>query len=140
MKTFKTFVFSLTLIVVGLTTSFAQEHGHSKAPHGGKVMDANDGYHLEMVKVKDSLNFFVIHPKEKPNGKITTPKVEFEFSNKTKSMSTATVNSSGKISVALPKANIVEFATPTIMVDGKAVTAKFKNEVSEADKAHGHEH
>lgn len=140
MKTVKTFVFSLVLLTAGTIFSNAQDH--HKAPHGGKVQDAvgDGGYHIELVKVKDSLNFYVLYPEGKPAGKITNPRVEYEFSNKTKSMSPLIANPGGKLAVAMPKANIVEFATVMLVIDGKEVSAKFKNEVSDEAKKHGHEH
>jgi hypothetical protein len=137
MKTLKVFVF---LLASAATITFSYAQDHHKAPHGGKVVDANDGYHIEMVKVKDSLNFYVIHPKDKPDEKITSSKVEYEFSNKTKAAAPTTASPAGKVSVALPKANVVEFATITLTIDGKEVTAKIKNDVSEDAKKHGHEH
>ena len=140
MKTVKALFCSLVLLAAGTTFSFAQDH--HKAPHGGKILDVvgEGGYRIEMVKVKDSLNFYVLPPAGKQAGRVTNPRVEFEFSNKTKSISPLIANPAGKLAVAIPKANIVEFATAMLVIDGKEVSAKFKNEVSDEAKKHGHEH
>jgi hypothetical protein len=138
MKNLKTFALSFILAATSATLSFAQDH-HHKSPHGGEVKDAG-GYHIEMVKTKTTLNFYLLGSDEKPSDKKATGKVEFEFSNKTKSTSALTTGEGGSLKVDLPKANIVDFANVTLTVDGKEISAKFKNAVSDAAKAHGHEH
>lgn len=103
------------------------------------VQEAN-GYHVEMVKVKETLNFYLLGADGKASKKAATGKVEFKFANKTKSTSSLSAGKNGALHTALPKANIFEYCTAILTVDGKTVKARFKNTVSEAAKAHGHEH
>ena len=66
--------------------------------------------------------------------------VEFAFENGKKSTSTLKADKNGALTVELPKSSIHTNCTVTITVDGKKLVGKFKNEVSAAEKAHGHQH
>jgi hypothetical protein len=139
MKTIKILFFSVALVFAG-SAAFAQNANHShKAPHGGVVQEAN-GYHIEMVKTKDTLNFFLLDANGKAVTKTPTGKIEYEFTNKTKSTSDLTSGKAGNLRSSIPKANIFEYCTVTLKVDGKTVSSKFKNTVTDADRAHGHQH
>lgn len=141
MKTIQTIAFTMMLAAATTTVSYAQSaHGHEhKSPRGGVVQDAN-GYHVEMVKTKDTLNFYLTGADNKPVGKPVKGKVTFEFANSTKSSSSLILGKNGALQVALPKANIFEFCNVTLEFDNKSITTKFKNSVSDSDKAHGHQH
>ncbi|TWI79007.1 hypothetical protein IQ13_3398 [Lacibacter cauensis] len=137
MKMIRKAFFSLLVIIAGATAASAQ-HSH-KAPHGGTLQEAG-GYHIEMVKAKDSLNFYVMNGENKVVSKVTNAKVEYEFINKTKSTATLSSCKNSSLCTSLPKANIFEFCTITFEVDGKSVSTKFKNTVTDAEKQHGHQH
>ena len=140
MKSLKAITFSLLLLTGGSTITFAQTASHSHhGPHNGVVQEA-DGYHIEMFKTKDTLNFCLLDAKGKTSDKKATGKVEYEFSNNTKASANLVSGKSGVLQTGLPKANIFEFCTVTLTVDGKTVSAKFKNNVTDAEKAHGHQH
>ncbi|OJW10441.1 MAG: hypothetical protein BGO53_09675 [Sphingobacteriales bacterium 39-19] len=121
----------------GLSSASAQ-HSHD-APHGGTLQEAG-GYHIEMVKTKDTLSFYVMDGSNKTISKAVTGSLQFEFSNKTKSTTKLVSCKAGGLCTPLPKANIFEYCTATFKVDGKTFSTKFKNSVSDAQKAHGHEH
>ena len=137
MKTIKSIAFAVALTTA--TSSFAQtEHSH-EAPHGGIVQEAN-GHHIEMVKTKDTLSFYVLDANGKAIKQKATGTVEYELTNKTTTKSTLTKASDGGLKVALPKANIALYCTVTLKVSGKTIASKFKNSVSKAVQEHGHEH
>ncbi|MBN8861818.1 MAG: hypothetical protein J0H92_00520 [Sphingobacteriales bacterium] len=127
------------IVMTGLA-SYAQSGNHSHgAPHGGTVQDA-DGYHIEMVKAKDTLSFYILGADGKAIKQTATGKVEYELSNKTKTTSTLVAGKGGSLQAGLPKANIVLYCTVTLTVGGKTISSKFKNTVSQAAQQHGHEH
>ncbi len=137
MKTIKMILASLVLTIAGMTTVSAQ-HSHD-APRGGVLQEAG-GLHIEMVKSKDTLNFYFMDGSNKLVNKEISAEVKFEFVNQTTSTSKLAACKTGSLCTSLPKANIFDYCTLTFKVDGKTYTSKFKNTVSAAQRAHGHEH
>ncbi|MBN8880590.1 hypothetical protein [Chitinophaga sp. 212800010-3] len=129
----------LAMTTLAVNSAMAQQTGHGAAPHGGKMVDV-DKYHIEMVKGNNLLSFYVLDANAKTLGKPATGSVEFAFENGTKSTSDLKADKNGALTVALPKNGIHTNCTVTITVEGKKLVGKFKNEVSAADKAHGHQH
>ncbi|OYZ02122.1 MAG: hypothetical protein B7Y37_03175 [Sphingobacteriia bacterium 28-36-52] len=142
MKTIKSIILVFILLVAGSTVSYAQTENHThKAPHGGLVQEAN-GYHIEMVKGKDSISFYLLDAKQKTlSNKTVTGTAVFDFFNKTKSTSTLANTKKNAMWVSTPKANVFTYCTVSVVVQGKTITAKFKNDaVSQSDIDHGHQH
>ena len=142
MKTIKSIAFAFTLLIAGTTLSYAQTEGHKhKAPHGGLVQEAN-GYHIEMVKGIDNISFYILDAQQKTlSNKTVSGTAVFDFFNKTKSTSTLAKTKKNAMWVSTPKANVFTYCTVSVVVKGKTITAKFKNDaVSQADIEHGHQH
>ncbi|WP_313410965.1 hypothetical protein [Sphingobacterium multivorum] len=130
--------FMVVMATLAVTPAMAQS-GHGAAPHGGKMVDI-DKYHIEMVKGNDALTFYVLDANAKTLNKPATGSIEFAFENGTKSTSNLKADKNGALIVALPKNSIHTICTVTINVQGKKLVGKFKNEVSAAEKEHGHQH
>ena len=142
MKTIKSIAFAFTLLIAGTTLSYSQAEGHKhKAPHGGLVQEAN-GYHIEMVKGIDNISFYVLDAQQKTlSNKTITGTAVFDFFNKTKSTAPLKKGNKNVLLLNLPKANVFTYCTVSVVVKGKTITAKFKNDaVSQADIEHGHQH
>ncbi len=142
MKAIKSIILALILLVAGSGISYAQTENHThKAAHGGVVKEA-DGYHIEMVKGQDSISFYILDAQQKTlSNKTVTGTAVFDFFNKTKATSTLAKNKNDAMWVSTPKANVFTYCTVSLIVQGKTITAKFKNDaVSQSDIDHGHQH
>lgn len=142
MKKIKSITLALTFLVAGSTISYSQTENHThKSVHGGVVQEAGN-YHIEMVKGQDSISFYILDAQQKTlPDKTITGTVVFDFFNKTKATSTLARSKKNALWVNIPKANVFTYCTISLTVQGKTITAKFKNEaVSQADIEHGHEH
>lgn len=132
-----------TALVVAMTTlAFSPavaQNGYGAAPHGGKMVDI-DNYHIEMVKANNALTFYVLDANAKTLNKPATGSVEFTFENDSKSTANLIAGKNGALTVALPKNGNHTNCTVTITYEGKKLVGKFKNELSAAEKAHGHQH
>lgn len=140
MRKIKSIGMALVVAIATLAISPAMaQSGHGAAPHGGKMVDI-DNYHIEMVKANNALTFYVLDANAKTLTKTATGSVEFAFENGSKSTANLIAGKNGAFTVALPKNGIHTNCTVTITYEGKKLVGKFKNEVSAADKAHGHQH
>ncbi|MBC7642628.1 MAG: hypothetical protein H7174_09895 [Flavobacterium sp.] len=142
MKTIKSIVLALFIVVAGTAIATAQvNQENSKTPHGGIIQNAGD-YKIEMVERENNISFYVLDAKGKiVSNKKVTGTVEFEFFNKTKATNPITLDINDALFVKVPRANIYTYCTITILVKGKTITAKFRNsQVSEQDIHHGHQH
>jgi len=141
MKKIKSIALAFILMIAGTTISFAQTAAHAhKATHGGIVQTAGD-YHIEMLKVANKINFYLLDAKENTiSNKAIKGSAVFEFSNNTKTTVPLKNSEKDVFVVDNPKASIFTYCTVSLMVKGKNVTAKFKNDVSQADIEHGHQH
>lgn len=139
MKTIKSIVFGLFLLVAGTTISNAQEN--KKTPHGGIIQNVGD-YKIEMVERENNISFYVLDAKGKTiSNKKVSGNVIFEFFNKTKATNPISLDVNNALSVEVPKANIYTYCTISVIVKGKTITARFRNsKVSEYDINHGHQH
>jgi hypothetical protein len=142
MKTIKTIVLGLFLLVAVTTISTAQvNQENSKTPHGGIIQNAGD-YKIEMVERENSISFYVLDAKGKTvSNKKVTGAVEFQFFNKTKATNPISLDVNNALFVEVPRANVYTYCTITVVVQGKTISAKFRNsQVSEQDINHGHQH
>lgn len=142
MKSMKSITLAFIFLVAGATISYAQTESHShKGTHGGLMQDA-DGYHIEMVKGKDSITFYILDAQQKTlSNKTVSGTAVFDFFNKTKATSPLAKSKKDAMWVSTPKANVFTYCTVSLIVQGKTITAKFKNDaVSQADIDHGHQH
>lgn len=142
MKTIKSISLAFILLVAASSISYAQTESHShNAPHGGLMQDAG-GYHIEMVKGKDSINFYILDSKQKAlSNKTMTGTATFDFFGNTKATSALAKGKKDALWASIPKANVFTYCTISVVVKGQRITAKFKNNaVSQEDINHGHQH
>jgi hypothetical protein len=141
----------VTLLYFGSTVANAQEHSHkegtnpqhhhdekkadhdnSKAPHGGKIEEAG-GYHIELVNKDGKVLVYLLDGKAKPmSNKGITGSATLLFSNKTTSK--ANLKPEGDEGFTIDLKNASDFATVIVSfkINGKAATAKFKNQAATA--------
>jgi len=132
----------LFLLIAGTTISYAQINDNIiKTPHGGVIQNADD-YKIEMVERENNISFYILNSKGKTiSNKKVTGSVEFEFFNKTKAKNPITLDVNDSLFVEVPRANVYTYCTITVVVQGKTISAKFRNsQVSEQDINHGHQH
>lgn len=142
MKKIKSITLAFILLVAGSSISYAQTDNHThKAAHGGLVQEAGT-YHIEMVKGKDSINFYILDGKQKTlSNKTITGTALFDFFGNTKATSPLAKGKKDALWVSIPKANVFTYCTISVAVQGQTITAKFKNDaVSQEDINHGHQH
>ncbi len=141
MKKIKSIAFAFTLLIAGSTISYAQTEGHAhKAAHGGMVQTAGN-YHIEMVKGVNTTSFYLLDTKENTvSNKGIKGTAVFEFSNTTKANAPLRNGDENAFLVNTPKASIFTYCTVSLVVKGKNITAKFKNDVPQAVIEHGHQH
>lgn len=141
-KTIKSITLAFILLVAGSTVSYAQSENHThKSAHGGVVQEAG-GYHIEMVKGKDSIYFYILDNKQKTlSNKTITGTAVFDFFGNTKATSALAKGKKDALWVGIPKANVFTYCTISVVVTGQTISAKFKNDaVSQEDINHGHQH
>jgi hypothetical protein len=97
-----------------------------------------DNYHIEMVKGNNMLTFYVLDANAKTLNKPATGSVEFAFENGTKSNANLKADKTVHYRWHCPKHSYKLYRYDYL--DGTTLTGKFKNEVSAAEKAHGHQH
>lgn len=142
MKTIKSIVLGLFLLVAGATIATAQvNQENSKTPHGGIIQNAGD-YKIEMVERENNISFYVLDAKGKTiSNKKVSGTVVFEFFNKTKATNPISLDVNNALFAEVPKANVYTHCTISVLVKGKTITARFRNsQVSEQDIHHGHQH
>lgn len=140
----KTIVTAITMMLLGITTTFAQKNPHNvglagKGPHGGTVQEA-EPYHAEILVKDDKVHIYILDGNAKAmSNKGITGTALLQF----KDASTATANlvADGTDGFMLDNAKAATFSNciVTAKVKGKTVTAKFKNGVA-AKHADGHNH
>jgi hypothetical protein len=117
MKSIKNIFFSLLLVAVSLTSAYAQ-HSHD-APRGGVLQEAG-GYHIEMLKSRDTHNFYVMDGSNKFIDKEMTAEMDYEFYDQTTSTVKLIRCKSGSLCAALPNNKIFTYARVSFKVDGKS--------------------
>ena len=142
MKKIKSIAIGIFLLVVGTTISNAQvNENQSKGPHNGIIQNVGD-YKIEMVERENNCSFYVLNTKGKTvSNKGVSGTVVFEFFNKTKATNPISLDINNALFVEVPKANIYTYCTISVIVEGKKITSRFRNnQVSEHDINHGHQH
>lgn len=132
----------LALFIAGATNAFAQNAGSKmNSPHGGMILAAGE-YFVEMVKGAEITSFYLLDNKKKTiKNKGVTGTAYFEHLNKTKSNTALTAGSNNAMLVNTPKVSVFVYCTVTLVVKGKTLTAKFRNDaLSDTDINHGHQH
>lgn len=142
----KTIVAVFAMMLLGVTTTFAQKDSHNtgvvgKGPHGGTVQEAEPN-HAEILLKDGMLQFFVLdgNAKALPNKGITGS-VLLQFADGTSKTVTLTPKGTEGFMADDAKASAYSNAIATFKVNGKSVSAKFKNKpvVKHAD-GHAHQH
>ena len=141
----KTIVAAFTIMLLGITTAFAQKNPHNvgvpgKGPHGGTVQEA-DPNHAEILLKDGMLQFFVLDGDAKPlSNKGITGTVLLQFADGTsKTVALMPMGTEGFMADDA-KASAYSNAIATFKVNGKSVSAKFKNKPAKATDGHSHQH
>ncbi len=94
MKTIKSIIPVFILLVAGSTVSAQTESHTHKAVHGGLVQEAA-GYHIEMVKGKDSISFYILDAQQETlSNKTVSGTAVFDFFNKSNARTNGELNKS----------------------------------------------
>lgn len=139
----KTFVAVFAMMLLGVTTTFAQKNPHNvgvagKGPHGGTVQEA-DPNHAEILLKDGMLQFFVLNGDAKPlANKGITGTVLLQFADGTSKTVALTPMGTEGFMANDAKASTYSNAIATFKVNGKSVSAKFKNKPSKPADAHHH--
>ena len=142
----KTIVAAFTIMLLGVTTAFAQKDLHNvgmvgKGPHGGTVQEAEPN-HAEILLKDGMLQFFLLDGNAKPlSNKGVTGTVLIQFADGTsKSVILMPIGTDGFM-VNDAKAPAYSNAIVTYKVNGKSVSAKFKSKpAAKAADGHNHQH
>jgi len=140
----KTIVAATVIMLLGITAAYAQKNPHhvgevGKGPHGGTVQEAEPN-HVEILLKNDMLQFFLLDGDAKPLGnKGITGTVLLQFADG--SSKRANLMAMGSDGFMADDAKAASFfnAIATFNVNGKSVSAKFKNTASKKPAA-GHDH
>lgn len=141
----KTIVAVFAMILLSVTTTFAQKNPHNvgiigKGPHGGTVQEA-DPNHAEILLKDGMLQFFVLDGDAKPlPNKGITGTVLLQFADGTsKTVALMPMGSEGFMADDA-KAPAYVNAIATFKVNGKSVSAKFKSKGEKPADGHDHHH
>jgi hypothetical protein len=139
----KTIVAVFAMMLLGVTATFAQKNPHNvgvagKGPHGGTVQEA-DPNHAEILLKDGMLQFFVLDGDAKPMAnKGITGTVLLQFADGTsKTVALMPMGTEGFMADDA-KASTYSNAIATFKVNGKSVSAKFKNKPAKPADAHHH--
>ena len=139
----KTIIAAFTIMLLSISTSFAQKNPHNvgvagKGPHGGTVQEA-DPNHAEILLKDGMLQFFVLDGDAKPlANKGITGTVLLQFADGTsKTVALMPMGTEGFMADDA-KASTYSNAIATFKVNGKSVSAKFKNKPAKPADAHHH--
>ena len=131
----KTIITAITMMLIGITTTYAQKNPHNvgiagKGPHGGTVQEA-DPNHAEILVKDNKVHIYILDGDAKPiSNKGITGKAVLQF----KDASTANANlvADGTDGFMIDDAKAATFSNciVTAKVNGKSVSAKFKNTAS----------
>lgn len=147
MKAFKlkTIIAVCAMMLLGVTTIFAQKNPHNvgvagKGPHGGTVQEA-DPNHAEILLKDGMLQFFVLDGDAKPLvNKGITGTVLLQFADGTsKTVALMPMGREGFMADDA-KASAYSNAIATFKVNGKSVSATFKNKGGKPADGHDHKH
>lgn len=141
----KTIVAAFTIMLLSISTTFAQKNPHNvgvagKGPHGGTVQEA-DPNHAEILLKDGMLQFFVLDGDAKPLvNKGITGTVLLQFADGTsKTVALMPMGTEGFMADDA-KASAYSNAIATFKVNGKSVSAKFKNKGGKPADGHDHKH
>ncbi|MBX9785449.1 MAG: hypothetical protein K2X48_19360 [Chitinophagaceae bacterium] len=141
----KTIVAAFTIMLLSITTTFAQKNPHNvgvpgKGPHGGTVQEAEPN-HAEVLVKDGMLQFFLLDGDAKPlPNKGVTGTVLLQFADgASKTVALMPMGAEGFMADDA-KASAYSNAIVTFKVNGKSVTAKFKNKPAAKPSDHDHHH
>lgn len=128
----KTILTAITLMLLGITTTYAQKNPHNvgvmgKGPHGGTIQEA-DPNHAEILLKDGMLQFFLLDGDAKPLSKNgVTGAVLLQFKDGSSKKVNLTAMGSDGFMAGDAKAASFSKAIATFKVKGKSVSAKFKS-------------
>lgn len=141
----KTIVTAIAMMLIGITTTYAQKNPHNvgvpgKGPHGGTIQEA-DPNHAEILVKGNKVHIYILDGNAKPiSNKGITGTAVLQF----KDASTANANlvTDGTDGFMLDNAKAATFSNciVTVKVNGKTVSAKFRNSASEKPAADSKDH
>lgn len=128
----KTIVTAITVMLLGITTTYAQKNPHNvgivgKGPHGGTIQEA-DPYHAEVLIKDNKVYIYILDGNAKPvSNKGIAGKAMLQF--KDGSTANAKLVADGTDGFAIDNAKAATYSNCiiTVKVNGKSVSAKFKN-------------
>lgn len=143
MKKIKTIAIAAIIMLAGTATNFAQTTTNTpKTNHGGVIQKTGD-YHIEMVKTETKILFYLLDANKKPlANKNVSGTVLFKYSDNTTSTATLITVGDDGFTAKNDKINKSTSEVVTLKVNGKTITATFKNatEPVQKEKSHGHSH
>ena len=143
MKKIKSIAIAVIIMVAGTTTTFAQvAKSTPKTNHGGVIQKTGD-YHIEMVKVETKIYFYLLDASKKAlANKNVSGTVLFQYAGNTSSTAALTAVGDDGFSAKNDKLDKSISEVVKLKVNGKTITATFKNttEPVQKEKPHGHSH
>lgn len=141
----KTIISAFLMLLTGIGTTYAQKNPHNvgvigKGPHGGTVQEAEPN-HAEVLIKNGMLQFFLLDGDAKPlPNKGVTGTVLLQFADGTSKTATLSAMGTESFMADDPKATTYSNAIVTFKVNGKSVSAKFKNKPAKGTDGHSHHH
>lgn len=145
LKKMKSAILAIVISTFGTFGAMAQDHDHSKAPHGGNVVEAGE-YYIQTLTKDNNVYFYLLDGNAKAmSNKGVTGSVLLEFADGiTKPV---LLNESGAEGFEAKDVLAATYtkAIVTFKVNGKTVSAKFSS-VAKIEKQHhqggqeGHNH
>lgn len=124
MRTLKSIAIAAIMLVAGTTVASAHEE---KGPHGGKMVDASDGRHAELLVKDGKMSIYLLDNNGKSmSNKGITGSVILQFADKTSATVTLAASGDDGFSVENGKAASFTSCIVTFKVSGATATAKFK--------------
>lgn len=143
MKKIKTIAIAVIIMISGTATTFAQTTKSTPQSYKGGLVEQTGDYHIEMVKSETKISIYLLDANKKPlANKNVSGTVLFQYSDKTSSTSTLVAVGDDGFSATNDKISKTSSFVVTIKVNGKTITATFKNatEPVKKEKPHGHSH
>jgi len=132
MRTFKTIVIAITMLVAGTTIASAHE-----GPHGGQVVQASGGFHAELLVKDGKMSVYLLDAKGKSmSNKAVTGKITLQFADS----ATADLTAKGDDGFWVNNDKAASFTScvVTFKVGDKTSIAKFEAEKKEKKEEHKH--
>lgn len=142
----KTIIAAITMMVLGITTTNAQKNPHNvgvvgKGPHGGTIQEAEPN-HAEILVKDNKVYIYFLDGDAKPiSNKGITGTAVLQFKNATTAVVNLLAIGSEGFVLDDPKAATFSNCIVSAKINGKSVSAKFKNySIAKPAAASTHQH